>query len=206
MATLWRIRIIRVIKMGPLALVLLIIAAFAIPRLGATLLLLLFICAACVGLLIIAGQNNKSSFTQQPAAITHIAISEVQLRDLQLVPQQYSPSSFRLTGRVQNKNPLSPLTTIRLKVTLQDCVNVPNDCETVGETMENLYVTVPSLQSRDLNESVYFSSFNGFKGTPNWLYSIVDVNGQGAADPFQDIVAGNSPGGTGVHNKVNERP
>ncbi len=163
--------------MGWLALSFILIAAFAIPRFGMALLGTILVCAMLIGLLFFLGtQNSKRNYVNAPqTTIIHLSAKEIDLVDLNLLPESYDKSSFRLTGRVRNKSALYGVTEMHLKLTVQDCVNPPNECETVGEQIKAIYVPIPSLQSRDLNEYVNFFYFAGFKGQPKWIYNLIDV-------------------------------
>ena len=80
-----------------------------------------------------------------------IAPAEIQFDNLRLAPG-YSSESFRLLGRIKNTSPRFSLQDLRLKITMRDCIK-PGECEIVGESTAWTFATVPSGQSRDIDES-----------------------------------------------------
>lgn len=82
--------------------------------------------------------------------------------DLALQPDY--GSSYRLTGRLRNHSSGYALRRVELQITLRDC-DPAGACEIVGQAMPAIAVIMPSGQSRDLNESVYFSNLGMPKGS-----------------------------------------
>jgi len=156
-----------------LALVIIVIAAFALPRLGIALMSVVGILLAIsvVGILVLlASQKHKETVSREL-----ISIPEVELTDLRLAPN-YS-SSYKLVGRVKNRSQQYTLGSFQMKITARDCIT-DDKCETVGETTAHAYVSVPPGQSRGLDEHVSFSSLPTFKGRFSWNYTVTEVRGR----------------------------
>lgn len=157
-----------------LLVVILIIAGFAVPRFGKVLL------ATVVAVVVVGGaylyETNRRQDVERAAAKTRIAIAEVQLIDLLLQPG-YSSGVYTLVGRLRNGSAQYSLTSLRLKLTMQDCADLTG-CETVGEVVESIYASVPPGQSRDLNEFVSFTGLGRARGKHQWDYALLEVNGQ----------------------------
>ncbi len=153
-----------------LILLILVIVAFAVPKFGKALLVV-------IGVLVVIGiiwyLKNQH---EEELAKKRIVPNEIQFVDLRLAPS-YSPESFRLLGRIKNKSQRFILTDLRVKITMRDCVK-PGDCEIVGECIAWSFADVPPGQSRDLDESVYFSHLAKPKGKYEWDYSIIEIKGK----------------------------
>jgi hypothetical protein len=160
-------------------LVALIIAAFAIPRLGKALLVLLavvVVIAAAVGLVLyIQSQREQAA---RDLAKTFIRASEIELVDLVLLPS-HGTGSFRLAGRIRNRSVRYTLTGLQLRLTMRDC-SAPNDCEVVGQTSEDIYAAVPPGQARELDESVSFAGLGRPRGEHKWDFAVTEVSGREA--------------------------
>lgn len=153
-----------------LIIVIVIIAAFAMPRFGITLLGLIGLIVA--GLIIFYFAEKQ----QENLSKTLITANQVELSDLILVPR-YSSESYELQGRVKNKSTKYTLGDLRIKITMQDCVK-PQECEVVGESTAWIYNDVPPGQMRNLNSSVYFSGLPKPRGKHEWHYLISEIKGK----------------------------
>ena len=119
---------------------------------------------------------DKANRIEREAARARIQRSEVSCDDLELQPG-YGSAAYRLLGRIRNKSQRYTLTELKLKLTMRDC-NAQGDCETVGETEESIYVTIPPGQARDLDEYVYFSHLGQLRGRLQWDYQILEIQGR----------------------------
>lgn len=146
--------------------IIVIIAAFAFPRFGVVLLVLL---ALAGGGLFMAHLNNQQ---ERAASTRRMTTTEVELTDLRL-GRQYG-SSYKLVGRVRNASPKYTLQEFSLRILVRDCAE-PQTCETIGETTDSVYVSVPPGQIRGIDESIHFSALPALKGTFAWEYSLVEV-------------------------------
>jgi hypothetical protein len=160
-----------------LAIVALVVAAFAIPRFGKVVLGLIgvLVVVAVIGGIALLVMNQREQAERQ-AARTRIQKSEVELVDLGL-GSSYGTGSYKLGGRVRNQSTRYTLSEMKLKFTMRDCTEA-GGCEVVGQTEDTMYVNVPPSQARDLNESVYFSGLGTPHGKHQWDYEIVEILGK----------------------------
>lgn len=156
----------------------LVAAAFAIPKLGKALLILLGIALAVAALgvcyLIVTERQNRA---EREAAKHRITRNEIELADLTLGKDRVSPSGYTLRGRVRNRSANHSLTDLTIRLTMKDCAE-PTKCEVVGQTEERIHVTVPPGQARDLYEYVYFSNLGSARGKHEWDYDVVEILGK----------------------------
>lgn len=157
--------------------VLVIIAAFALPRFGKALagLFGVLLVLAIVGAIILFVMDRRQK-AERELAKTRIKTAEVDLVDLGL-RNGYGAGSYTLVGRVRNRSGRYTLNEMRLKLTMKDCGDT-NSCEVVGQTEEAIYVNVPPGQARDLNEFVSFTGLGSPRGKHQWDYEIVEIVGQ----------------------------
>ncbi len=153
-----------------LIILIVLIAAFAVPKFGKALLVVIGILVVGGFALYLNGQHKEE------LAKKRISPDEIQLDDLRLAPS-YSPESFRIVGRIKNKSQKYSLDSLRLKITMRDCVKL-GDCKIVGESVAWSFADVPPGQSRDFDESVYFSNLAKPKGKYEWDYSIIEIKGE----------------------------
>ena len=157
--------------MTGIALVILIIAAFAIPRLGKALLITGAVCAAIFIAFILVMSLTGSNDSEKRKHL--ISPTEIELADLQF-RQDYGT---KLTGKIKNKSSKFTLTNVDLKLTFTDCI-APANCEIVGETTADIYLSVPPGQIRYFEDSVYPSEMGPAHGERSWSYQISEIQGQ----------------------------
>lgn len=90
-------------------------------------------------------------------------------------------SSYKIAGRIKNNSAKYTLKEVTLIVTMQDCSGESRsqNCITIGESNETMYITVPPGQARDFDESVYFPGENiNPKGHLAWNYSVSQIKGE----------------------------
>ena len=158
--------------MGWLIIVLgLVVAGFAIPRLGKVLLVLL---GVLVVLIVVAGlwlyERDQQNKHEREVAKTRISVSQIELSELRL-------GGGRLVGRIRNHSQQYALDELRLKLTMRDC-NAKAECEVVGETEVTVYTDVPAGQSRDVDEYVYFNHLGQTRGKHEWDYRVLEILGK----------------------------
>lgn len=149
------------------AVIILIIAAFAIPALGRALLILLAVIVGIAACLIFYSQLNSNHQAEVKKAL--ISQDEIELSEV-LLNDRYST---KLTGKVKNKSKNYELRTIRFKVTFRDCLL--EECEIVGEGTAHAYANVPPGQTRYFEEYIYFPNMGNPKGIRSWSYQVVDI-------------------------------
>jgi hypothetical protein len=146
--------------------ILTIIAAFVFPRFGKALLILVGLVVLSVVIILINNEREAKESRKR------ISPQEVQLTELRLGSEY---GSYKLVGRIRNASAKYPIQSVQLRITLQDCIATDN-CATIGDTTEYMFVSVPPGQTRAVDESVYFSDVPSLKGTFAWNYSIVEVS------------------------------
>jgi hypothetical protein len=162
--------------MGWLLLVIIIIAAFAVPRFGKAVLVFLGIVLLGVAIFAWLYESDKRDRAERAVARTRITPAEVELVGLALQPSSLG-GSYTLIGRVRNRSTVYTLTKLQLKLMIRDC-QTSTDCEIVGETEESVYTNVPPGQARDLDQYVHFSGLRQPHGKYRWDYHIVEIIGQ----------------------------
>ncbi len=153
-----------------------IVAAFAVPKFGKAVLAFLGVIVVLVaigGLYLFA--SNRRDKAEREAAKARIRPNEIELVDLAF-RNGYS-GSYTLIGRIRNRSTRYTLSEISLRFTMKDCMN-SNECETVGQTVDTMYVSVPPGQARDLNEFVSFSGLGTARGEHQWNYEVVEILGK----------------------------
>jgi HAMP domain-containing protein len=152
-----------------LILVLVVIAAFAVPRFGKAVLvgaaiLVAIVCAFWI-----------SANVEEKRARTRIAAREVELEEITLSPS--SGETYILAGRIHNHSARYTLTGLEMRFTARDCPDTA-DCEVVGQSEKSLYLSIPPGQTREVSdEYVFFSGLGAPRGTRKWNYDITSVSG-----------------------------
>lgn len=155
--------------------VIVLIAAFKVPRFGKALLWGIVVVAAIGGTA--WAVYDARTKAEARAARTRIRADEVELADLRLGLPRAGDGIARLTGRVRNGSAQYSVTELTLMVTLRDCLEA-DSCEVVGESTESIYLTIPPRQARDLDEYVFFSDIGEPRGSRVWNYFLVEVQGK----------------------------
>ena len=104
------------------------------------------------------------------ASKQRISVEQIDLIDLRL------GDTTELFGRIRNKSPVYTLTRVALELTMHDCVK--EDCEIVGKTTENIYVTIPPGQARDFKQGfIHFGTLLKPRGEYKWNYKVLYTGG-----------------------------
>jgi len=158
-------------------LIIVVVAAFAIPKFGKAMLGLggILLILVAVGAVVLYEMDRRQK-AERGVAKTRIKPNEVELVDLAFRPGS-GTGSYTLVGRTRNRSTQYTLSEVRLRLTMRDCTG-SNDCEIVGETEKSLYTSVPPGQARDLDEYVHFSGMRQPRGKYQWEYQIVEVLGR----------------------------
>ncbi|HTE43449.1 MAG TPA: hypothetical protein VK629_21700 [Steroidobacteraceae bacterium] len=115
---------------------------------------------------------------QQNAALTRIALSELKLEGVALIPDY---GGYKLTGRIQNNSKQFTLNQLTLVVSIKDCTGdlSSQTCVTIGESTESFYPQIPPGQARDFNRAMYFSGGGPKpKGRMEWHYVVSKIQGK----------------------------
>lgn len=152
-----------------LIVIIVIIAALVFPQFRKV--LLIFAAIAGIGIVLLIANHKQ----EQNASKSRISVQQIELSELKLI-SDYG-TSYKLIGRVKNLSPQYTLTSFDMRITARDC-HAQGQCETVGDTTAHVYESVPTGQSRALDEHVYFSGMPGIKGRFEWNYAITDVSGK----------------------------
>lgn len=111
-------------------------------------------------------------------SLSRIPIAEVVFENAVV---KLDKSSYKISGRVKNNSPKFTLTQLDFIVTLQDCAgaSTSQNCITIGESNQSLYITIPPGQARDFDEFVNPSggALNP-KGRLRWQFSISQTKGE----------------------------
>lgn len=153
--------------MGWLVAILVIIAVVAFPKVRKVVAVVAAI--AAIGLVAWYLTNQR----EEAASKSRVTANELDISDLRLGRAQYG-SSYRLTGRVQNLSSRFTISSLQIRMVLKDCLQA-NDCSVVGDSIANVWVSVPPGQVRAIDDSVYFSDVPPFRGTFEWNYEIVEI-------------------------------
>lgn len=160
-----------------LIIVIIVVAAFAIPQFGEAALKLGKALLVMFGILVLIAVvwyfNNQH---EEEISKTRISLSDIELDNLQLIPD-YSPDSFNLVGRLKNKSNRYTLSSLNLKLNMEE-ISPTGQKETVGETTVHLWQDVPPGQVRDIKEHVYFSNLAATRGTRTWHYLVLEIKGK----------------------------
>lgn len=152
-----------------LALAVLVIAGFALPKLGRVLLMLTGIGAVlALAFGVLVWREDKASAERVRLASTLVPPEQVELIDLKLVTQG---SSQYLRGRVRNRSARYTLESVTLKLTFSDCAT-DGSCEVVAEHSEYLTVDIPPGQARDVDQFFVGPSALRPRGRLTWSYAV----------------------------------
>ena len=160
--------------MAWLVIVVVIIAAVAVPRFGKAL-------VKGVGALVVLvalawGIFDSRQKAEREAAKSRIKPNEIELADLRL-NNGYGPGSYALVGRVRNRSTRHSLGELHLRFTMKDCTDA-GTCEIVGESDETIYINVPPGQARDLDEHVSFARLRSPRGKHQWSFDVKEIVGR----------------------------
>jgi hypothetical protein len=122
-------------------------------------------------------QDRQSKAAQ--AAKLRIPRANVELVDMRMGTDT---SLGTLTGRVRNLDARFTLTGVELRIVLQECpsaaTNDDTQCDTVGDTTESIFMSVPPHQARDIHDYVFFSGIDAPRNHRTWNYTVVSVSGE----------------------------
>ena len=100
----------------------------------------------------------------------------ITLSNLNLEPSY--ADSYQLTGRIENQDPSSMLSSARVTITLQDCLKKPEDnqdhCTIISEQNEGLHLMVPPAQASDFSIS-FFPGELHLQGELRWKVTLIEV-------------------------------
>jgi hypothetical protein len=118
-----------------------IIAGISMPRFGAVLLALTF-----VGGVVLYGFDRRAK-SERAASLTRIGSGDLEFVDVALLPDH---SGYRLVGRLRNRSREYTLSTLRLKLTVQDCGNADRRFEVLAGELQAAHAAgdVPVAQAR----------------------------------------------------------
>ncbi len=175
--------------------IIILIAAFAVPSFGKALLGFGKILSILLGILAIIGVAwYYYTRHEEELAKTRISPNEIELSDLRLIPEDYDRESFKLIGRLKNKSSKYSLSELQVKIELQDHIGEIIDPfdksievwpvsgigqrEVIGEDTIDILSDVPPGQVRNVDEHVYFSNLAYAKGKYESNYSITEIKGK----------------------------
>ena len=130
--------------------------------------------------------ERQQAAKEEQAAKLRIPHENVELIDLRMG----TDSSFvKLTGRVRNNDRRFTLTRMELRLRVEECAALDAQakaeapgwsaaCDTVGDTTENIFVTVPPQQAREIDDYVSFTAMGSPRMKRTWRYEVVSVSGE----------------------------
>ena len=106
-----------------------------------------------------------------------ISIEEVGLDNFR-VEATYG-TSYQMFGRVLNQSPEYVLTAVGLELNASDCPseNGEENCVIVGQQQQEIPVTVPARQARDISHQFIFPPMRP-QGTLKWSFGIAYAKAQ----------------------------
>lgn len=115
---------------------------------------------------------------EESRSLSLIKKSELVFENVTLKPDY---SSYEIVGRIKNNSPRYTLKQVTFMIRMQDCSGgePSQNCITIGESNETVYLNIPPGQARDFGEFVFFSG-GGFKpnGRLEWNYSVLQIKGE----------------------------
>src|SRR5262245_13385256 len=163
--------------MAWIAIVIVIIAAFALPRFGHLLVRIIggVVVLAALGAVVLLVMNQRQE-AERERAKNRIKPGEIELSDL-VLKNGYGLGSYTLAGRVRNRSNQYALHELTLRLTMRDC-SPSSECEIVGQTDETIHADVPPGQARDVNDFVHFSGLGSPHGKHQWDYEVREIFGR----------------------------
>lgn len=138
------------------------------------------IAAVALGLLLVAAlvlylwleASSREQRRKQELAKGYIKSSEIEVVEPTISFSSYDRSPDRITGRIRN-NSRYGLRSVELRLLFEDCPPAEK-CETVGEAKEEIYIQVPSGQSRDFNHFISGHRISP-RGRLQWSYAVLSI-------------------------------
>lgn len=125
----------------------LIIVSYRLPRVALGTLIALLVTGVIAFFATENISDNRSSVDR----------SDITFGNLNIEPSY--ADSYQLTGRINNHDPSTMLSSARITVTLQDCLTTPEGgpdrCTVISEQNEGIHLMVPPNQARDFSISFF---------------------------------------------------
>jgi hypothetical protein len=115
---------------------------------------------------------------EEDRSLSRISLEELAFENVTLKP---SHSGYKLSGRIKNDSQAFTLKQIDLLITMKDCKGESDsqECVTIGESNENMYLNIPPGQARDFEKPLYFPGGElKFLGKLEWNYSVSQIKGE----------------------------
>lgn len=163
------------------ALAILVVAGFAMPRLGRV--LLAFAAVGIVGFGVVWGVADLRQRREARAGAAFLRAGLVRLHDATLGPVDGLRGYYThtLRGRLRNTDSTRTIESLTIRVGVFDCpkgiadsVLTASDCEQVAEGTAHETINVPPLQARDIAASLHLPETN-FRGRWVWDFDIDSV-------------------------------
>jgi len=135
----------------------------------------IFFALLSIALLLSIGCKKADQPKNAPTPQANIQI-EIDFPGMQLRPGK-DRSAYTLVGRVRNRSKQRTLSSVTLKMTLED-VQASGATTTLGTASVVMNRTVLPGESAYFEEAVAFGSIPAPKGRQEWNYSIIDIRTQ----------------------------
>lgn len=112
---------------------------------------------------------DNQSKREEELSKKRISINEVDFVDLTL------GGNTHLKGRIRNRSRVYTLTEIGMEIFLRE--KFRDTTETVGQANVMIWIQIPPMQMRDLDEYVSFSNVGELKGERSWYYKVKYLKG-----------------------------
>jgi len=157
-----------------LIIVVVLIAAFAVPRFGAALLVLVAIAAiAVLSELERENADNRESLTRVPK-------DQLELTNLELGRVPGGEGDYQIFGQAKNNSAQYTVNEVDIRVKVFDCPakRWSRDCATIGDSDVVILADIPPGQLRAVQEDIFFDSMPPIKGSLVWSYKIAKIRAQ----------------------------
>ena len=121
---------------------------------------------------VVGGVVYLNNEYEESRSLSRIPVSNLVFENVTLNPDY---SSYKISGRIKNNSAKFTLKQVTFVVTMKDCADASpsQNCLTIGEDSESVYLNVPPGQARDFEDSVYFSGGTlKPKGRLEWSYLV----------------------------------
>jgi hypothetical protein len=147
-----------------IAVLLLIVFVPAVRRIA-----LVLVATAVIAIAYVSYQSQQ----EREASRKRVSPAEMEFADVRLGGASYT---HELTGRVRNRSPRYTVSSVGMKIQVEDCTvtasAAESTCVVVGQSDASLYLDVPPDQVRDFRTYVSFLNDMQIHGRMQWSYRI----------------------------------
>lgn len=145
--------------------VLIILLAFAIPRLGRVVAIVFAVVVAILAAIIFTQERERSE------ELKRITVDEVSLEEMVMtMSRQNRP---QLLGRVRNQSSQYAIKQVAIEISLEECK--AQACDVLGQQIFEFNLNIPPLQVREVDEFLVFRVPQRNLGELKWQFKPVSV-------------------------------